>query len=84
MDFDLTEDQRAFQATARQFARDEMAPKARAWSVNALITPIESPPAVRPVTFAAPRIRAPSGICTKFALAGAAAPVRRERHALAC
>src|SRR4051795_9154936 len=31
MDFDLTEDQRAFQATARQFARDEMAPKARAW-----------------------------------------------------
>jgi alkylation response protein AidB-like acyl-CoA dehydrogenase len=31
MDFDLTEDQRAFQATARQFARDEMAPKAREW-----------------------------------------------------
>jgi hypothetical protein len=31
MDFDLTEDQRAFQATARQFARDEMAPKARGW-----------------------------------------------------
>ena len=29
MDFDLTEDQRAFQATARQFARDEMAPNAR-------------------------------------------------------
>jgi alkylation response protein AidB-like acyl-CoA dehydrogenase len=34
MDFDLTEDQRAFQATARQFARDEMAPKARAWDEN--------------------------------------------------
>ena len=31
MDFDLTEDQRAFQATARQFARDEMAPNARSW-----------------------------------------------------
>ena len=31
MDFDLTEDQRAFQATARQFARDEMAPNARDW-----------------------------------------------------
>jgi alkylation response protein AidB-like acyl-CoA dehydrogenase len=34
MDFNLTEDQRAFQATARQFARDEMAPKARAWDEN--------------------------------------------------
>jgi alkylation response protein AidB-like acyl-CoA dehydrogenase len=34
MDFDLTEDQRAFQATARQFARDEMAPRARAWDEN--------------------------------------------------
>ncbi len=31
MDFELTEDQRAFQATARQFARDSMMPKARAW-----------------------------------------------------
>jgi alkylation response protein AidB-like acyl-CoA dehydrogenase len=31
MDFELSEDQRAFQATARQFARDEMAPNARAW-----------------------------------------------------
>ncbi len=31
MDFDLTEDQRAFQATARQFARDSMMPNARAW-----------------------------------------------------
>ncbi len=34
MDFDLTEDQHAFQATARQFARDEMAPKARGWDEN--------------------------------------------------
>jgi alkylation response protein AidB-like acyl-CoA dehydrogenase len=31
MDFDLTEDQRAFQAAARQFAREDMAPNARAW-----------------------------------------------------
>ena len=34
MDFDLTEDQRAFQATARQFARDEMMPWAREWDEN--------------------------------------------------
>jgi len=31
MDFDLTEEQRAFQATARQFARDEMMPNAHDW-----------------------------------------------------
>lgn len=31
MDFDLSDDQRAFQATARQFARDEMMPWARDW-----------------------------------------------------
>jgi alkylation response protein AidB-like acyl-CoA dehydrogenase len=31
MDFDLTEDQRAFQATARTFAREEMMPHAREW-----------------------------------------------------
>ena len=34
MDFELTEDQRAFQATARQFARDGMAPHARDWDEN--------------------------------------------------
>jgi alkylation response protein AidB-like acyl-CoA dehydrogenase len=34
MDFELTEDQRAFQATARQFAREEMAAKARDWDEN--------------------------------------------------
>jgi hypothetical protein len=34
MDFDLNEDQRAFQGTARQFARDEMAPHARDWDEN--------------------------------------------------
>ncbi len=31
MDFDLTEEQRAFQGTARQFARDEMMPNAHDW-----------------------------------------------------
>ena len=31
MDFALSEEQRAFQATARTFARDEMMPNARAW-----------------------------------------------------
>jgi alkylation response protein AidB-like acyl-CoA dehydrogenase len=34
MDFELSEDQRAFQATARQFARDEMMPRARDWDEN--------------------------------------------------
>src|SRR5436853_2158811 len=34
MDFDLTEDQRAFQATARQFARGQVAPNGRAWDEN--------------------------------------------------
>jgi alkylation response protein AidB-like acyl-CoA dehydrogenase len=29
MDLTLTEEQRAFQATARQFARENMAPRAR-------------------------------------------------------
>jgi alkylation response protein AidB-like acyl-CoA dehydrogenase len=31
MDFELTEDQRGFAATARQFAREDMAPNARIW-----------------------------------------------------
>ncbi len=31
MDFELSDDQKAFQATARHFARDEMMPHARAW-----------------------------------------------------
>src|SRR4029078_13436287 len=34
MDVELTEDQRAFQATARQFAREAMAPRARDWDEN--------------------------------------------------
>lgn len=34
MDFELSEDQRAFQATARQFAREQMMPFAREWDEN--------------------------------------------------
>ena len=41
MDFELTEDQRAFQATARQFAREAMAPHARDWDENETF-PIEA------------------------------------------
>jgi alkylation response protein AidB-like acyl-CoA dehydrogenase len=41
MDFDLSEDQRAFQATARQFARDEMMPNARDWDEGEIF-PVEA------------------------------------------
>ncbi|HVV79357.1 MAG TPA: acyl-CoA dehydrogenase family protein [Pseudolabrys sp.] len=41
MDFDLTEDQRAFQATARSFARDEMMPHAREWDEGEIF-PVEA------------------------------------------
>jgi alkylation response protein AidB-like acyl-CoA dehydrogenase len=41
MDFDLTEEQRAFQATARQFARDEMMPQARDWDEGEVF-PVEA------------------------------------------
>jgi alkylation response protein AidB-like acyl-CoA dehydrogenase len=41
MDFELSEEQRAFQATARQFARDEMMPSARDWDENEVF-PVES------------------------------------------
>src|SRR5215470_4257362 len=41
MDFDLTEDQRAFQATARQFAREHMMPNARAWDEGEIF-PVEA------------------------------------------
>lgn len=36
MDFELTEDQRAFQETARQFAREEMMPHAREWDEKSM------------------------------------------------
>lgn len=41
MDFDLSEDQRAFQATARGFAREEMMPHARAWDEGEIF-PVEA------------------------------------------
>jgi hypothetical protein len=41
MDFELTEEQRAFQATARQFAREEFAPRAKEWDEK-YVFPIES------------------------------------------
>jgi len=41
MDFGLTEEQRAFQATARAFARDEMMPHARDWDEGEVF-PVEA------------------------------------------
>ena len=41
MDFELSEEQRAFQATARSFAREEMMPHARDWDENEIF-PVES------------------------------------------
>lgn len=41
MDFDLTEEQRAFQSTARAFAHDEMMPFARDWDEDEIF-PVET------------------------------------------
>jgi alkylation response protein AidB-like acyl-CoA dehydrogenase len=41
MDFELSEEQRAFQHTARTFAREEMAPFARAWDEDEIF-PVEA------------------------------------------
>jgi alkylation response protein AidB-like acyl-CoA dehydrogenase len=41
MDFDLSEDQRAFRDTAREFARTEMAPQAREWDEKSVF-PVEA------------------------------------------
>ena len=41
MDFDLSEEQRAFAATARTFAREEMMPRARDWDEGEIF-PVES------------------------------------------
>ncbi len=41
MDFDLTEEQQAFAATAREFARTEMMPRAAAWDDGAIF-PVET------------------------------------------
>jgi alkylation response protein AidB-like acyl-CoA dehydrogenase len=41
MDFELSDEQRAFQSTSRQFARDEMMPHARDWDEGEIF-PVES------------------------------------------
>src|SRR3974390_2439485 len=41
MDFDLTEEQRAFQTTAREFAQKEMMPHAGAWDEDEIF-PVEA------------------------------------------
>src|SRR5258708_26293996 len=41
MDFSLSDEQRAFQSTARQFARDEMMPHARDWDEGEVF-PVEA------------------------------------------
>jgi alkylation response protein AidB-like acyl-CoA dehydrogenase len=41
MDFELTEEQRAFQATARAFAREEMMPQVRGWDEDEVF-PVEA------------------------------------------
>ncbi len=41
MDFELSEEQQAFQATAREFAQAEMMPHARAWDENEIF-PVET------------------------------------------
>src|SRR6187399_2150276 len=41
MDFELSEEQRAFQVTARTFARDEMMPNARTWDEGEIF-PVEA------------------------------------------
>ena len=41
MDFELSDDQRAFQATARQYAREEMMPHAREWDEGEIF-PVEA------------------------------------------
>ena len=56
MDFSLTEEQRAFQATARQFARDEMMPHVRGWDENEFF-PVEALRAAAALGFAGIYVR---------------------------
>ena len=63
MDFDLTQEQRAFQSTARQFARDEMMPYARDWDENETF-PVESLRKAAALGF--------GGICVKEDVGGSA------------
>ena len=41
MDFELSEEQRAFRDVAKNFAREEMAPQARAWDEGSIF-PVEA------------------------------------------
>ena len=56
MDFTLTEEQRAFQATARQFAREAMLPHARDWDENEIF-PVDTLRAAAALGFAAIYVR---------------------------
>src|SRR5690348_3982633 len=56
MDFSLTEEQRAFQATARQFARDAMMPHARDWDEKEIF-PVEALRAAAALGFAGIYVR---------------------------
>ena len=56
MDFSLTEEQRAFQATARQFAREAMMPHARDWDEGEVF-PVESLRAAAALGFAGIYVR---------------------------
>jgi alkylation response protein AidB-like acyl-CoA dehydrogenase len=56
MDFSLTEEQRAFQATARQFARDEMMPHVRDWDEKEIF-PVEALRAAAALGFAGIYVR---------------------------
>jgi alkylation response protein AidB-like acyl-CoA dehydrogenase len=56
MDFSLTEEQRAFQATARQFAREAMMPHVREWDEKEIF-PVEALRAAAALGFAAIYVR---------------------------
>jgi len=56
MDFSLTEEQRAFQATARQFAREEMMPHVRDWDEKEIF-PVEALRAAAALGFAGIYVR---------------------------
>ena len=56
MDFSLTEEQRAFQATARQFAREAMMPHARDWDEGEVF-PVEALRAAATLGFAGIYVR---------------------------
>jgi alkylation response protein AidB-like acyl-CoA dehydrogenase len=63
MDFDLTEEQRAFQSAAREFARAEMMPLAREWDENEIF-PVATLRKAAALGFA--------GICVREDVGGAA------------